>query len=299
MRQLLVGMLLLAAPPAVGARADDKGKGEPKADTPAKQLQALFAEHNKASTELYKPLEAAKTPEEEERVIEREKLYEKFHKLQAEYARRVLDFAAKHPADPKVAGDALVWVVKNASHTPEAAKAIDAIIRDHLNDKNSEIDSLLSSMCYDVSEPGERLLRAAAAKAEDKERKARAGYFLAQYFKSRATSVDLAKGLDEKTRKRVEQVSGKEYLDWLAAGDPVKLLKEAENRFEALGKDSGDVKVFDQPIKELVTSELFEIRNLSVGKVAPQIQGEDVDGKPFSLSDYRGKVVVLDFWGNW
>ncbi len=36
-----------------------------------------------------------------------------------------------------------------------------------------------------------------------------------------------------------------------------------------------------------------------MGKVAPEIEGEDLDGKPFKLSDYRGKVVVLDFWGNW
>lgn len=32
---------------------------------------------------------------------------------------------------------------------------------------------------------------------------------------------------------------------------------------------------------------------------APDIIGEDVDGKEFKLSDYRGKVVVLDFWGFW
>jgi hypothetical protein len=32
---------------------------------------------------------------------------------------------------------------------------------------------------------------------------------------------------------------------------------------------------------------------------APEIAGEDLDGVPFRLSDYRGKVVVLDFWGDW
>ncbi len=36
-----------------------------------------------------------------------------------------------------------------------------------------------------------------------------------------------------------------------------------------------------------------------VGKRAPEIRGVDLDGKRFKLSDYRGKVVVLDFWGNW
>ena len=44
---------------------------------------------------------------------------------------------------------------------------------------------------------------------------------------------------------------------------------------------------------------LFEARHLAIGKVAPDIQGEDIDGKKFKLSDYRGKVVVIDFWGNW
>lgn len=37
----------------------------------------------------------------------------------------------------------------------------------------------------------------------------------------------------------------------------------------------------------------------TVGKLAPEIVGEDIDGKPMKLSDYRGKVVMLDFWGNW
>ena len=36
-----------------------------------------------------------------------------------------------------------------------------------------------------------------------------------------------------------------------------------------------------------------------IGDLAPEIVGEDVDGTEFKLSDYRGKVVVLDFWGDW
>jgi hypothetical protein len=36
-----------------------------------------------------------------------------------------------------------------------------------------------------------------------------------------------------------------------------------------------------------------------VGLLAPEINGEDLDGVPFKLSDYRGKVVMLDFYGDW
>ena len=43
----------------------------------------------------------------------------------------------------------------------------------------------------------------------------------------------------------------------------------------------------------------FEKKHLQIGMVAPDIEGEDLDGVKFKLSDYRGKVVVLDFWGDW
>ena len=36
-----------------------------------------------------------------------------------------------------------------------------------------------------------------------------------------------------------------------------------------------------------------------IGKAAPDIEGEDLDGAKFKLSDYKGKVVVIDFWGDW
>lgn len=38
---------------------------------------------------------------------------------------------------------------------------------------------------------------------------------------------------------------------------------------------------------------------LNVGNLAPEFTAKDADGVEFKLSDYRGKVVVLDFWGFW
>ena len=32
---------------------------------------------------------------------------------------------------------------------------------------------------------------------------------------------------------------------------------------------------------------------------APDIAGTDTDGVAFKLSDYSGKVILLDFWGDW
>ncbi|MBI3268198.1 MAG: hypothetical protein HYZ53_04195 [Planctomycetes bacterium] len=39
--------------------------------------------------------------------------------------------------------------------------------------------------------------------------------------------------------------------------------------------------------------------SLAVGKHAPEIEGRTPDGKPLKLSDFKGKVVVLDFFGDW
>ena len=37
----------------------------------------------------------------------------------------------------------------------------------------------------------------------------------------------------------------------------------------------------------------------TIGEMAPEIEGVDLDGVEFKLSDYRGKVVMLDFYGDW
>ncbi len=34
-------------------------------------------------------------------------------------------------------------------------------------------------------------------------------------------------------------------------------------------------------------------------KMPGEVSGESLDGKPLALSDYRGKVVVLNVWGSW
>jgi RNA polymerase sigma factor (sigma-70 family) len=54
-----------------------------------------------------------------------------------------------------------------------------------------------------------------------------------------------------------------------------------------------------QTLAEIAKGQLDAIHNLVIGKPAPEINGVDFDGKPLKLSDYRGKVVALVFWGSW
>ncbi len=52
------------------------------------------------------------------------------------------------------------------------------------------------------------------------------------------------------------------------------------------------------PAKE-AKGDIFELENLVAGKVFPDFETTDQAGKTWSLKEYRGKVVVLDFWGFW
>ena len=43
----------------------------------------------------------------------------------------------------------------------------------------------------------------------------------------------------------------------------------------------------------------FEEQKPAVGEVAPAISLADVSGKMFGLSDFRGRVVLVNFWASW
>ncbi len=40
-------------------------------------------------------------------------------------------------------------------------------------------------------------------------------------------------------------------------------------------------------------------RAFAVGKVLPDFAEQDLNGKPLSIANYKGKVVLVDFWATW
>ena len=76
-------------------------------------------------------------------------------------------------------------------------------------------------------------------------------------------------------------------------------MKRREQVYETMLKSFPDVAAQNTTLGEVAKKALFGIRHLSVGRIAPDIEGEDVFGQEFKLSDYRGKVVMLTFWGHW
>jgi peroxiredoxin len=83
-----------------------------------------------------------------------------------------------------------------------------------------------------------------------------------------------------------------------------RLLAKATEFYQQTIKSFADVRTPDGKwnLGERAKHELARLRNLEnlhVGRVAPPITGTDLEGKPLNLKDYRGKVVVVVFWGSW
>lgn len=72
-----------------------------------------------------------------------------------------------------------------------------------------------------------------------------------------------------------------------------ELYAELAARFSTLAMPNG------KSYGRVADGYLFELDHLQVGQNAPDFEALDETGARFKLSDYRGKVVMLDFWGFW
>jgi len=55
----------------------------------------------------------------------------------------------------------------------------------------------------------------------------------------------------------------------------------------------------DRRLKSSMSYVIRLLEQFGLGMVAPDISGIDLDGVAFSLSDYKGKILFVDFWGDW
>ena len=67
---------------------------------------------------------------------------------------------------------------------------------------------------------------------------------------------------------------------------------------KASGRVEGTAQKPKKPEQDSLPRRLAEIYE-TLGKPVPDFSATDLDGKPISLQDYRGKVVLLDFWAVW
>lgn len=76
-------------------------------------------------------------------------------------------------------------------------------------------------------------------------------------------------------------------------------VNEALRLFDHVAKEYTKVEFAGMSMAELANVISYEMRHLAVGRTPPEITGTDQEGAGFKLSDYRGKVVVVDFFCDW
>jgi hypothetical protein len=230
------------------------------ASTRAERLAAIQKEWDDARRAFSKAYSEAKTPADREKLV-----YPDAKTLMP----RVWDLVHEDSRDA-TALDALTWIVQMNPSPTELADALTAIEMDHL--KSPKLGEICASLAGNV-QAGTKLLERIAAENPDHAVKGQALYAIAS---QRLESVGTLTGLDV-----------------------AKAEKEAAELLDRVVKEFADVKGGRSTLGEAAGADLHELRDLALGKPAPDIVAEDLNGAKFKLSDYKGNVVLLDFWGNW
>jgi hypothetical protein len=284
-------LVLVLGLPVVAA--EDPGQAGPA--TPAEQYKVLLKEYQEASS-------SGRVLSDEERM----QFVGRTYKLRNQLALKFVDVAEKYPKDP-VAVDALMQAVWQVNGTPwpvelvgkddAQGRALTLLQRDHI--RSDKLGPTCQRISFGFCQQYETFLRAVLEKSPHREIQAQACLGLAHFLSNRLQRLDLIRDQPDLARE-FRDLFGKEYLEELQRQDRTRATQEAEAFFEQAAQKYGNVKIpGGGTVGEKARAELFEIRHLSVGKEAPDIEGEDQDGKRFKLSDYRGKVVLLDFWSEY
>ncbi|WP_406694252.1 TlpA disulfide reductase family protein [Singulisphaera sp. Ch08] len=292
------------------AAADDV----PNVRTPEANFAALLKEYEAATAE-WKKISPGVTPADPAWITKYEKSPD------WEFAPRFITFAEANPHDATGA-EALLKVLRmgrarDKALFPYYLRARDLLTREHLQDARV-VQAMLRSPFFDAGQT-ELYFQALLTASNDRETLARAAMALASCHESRSKIAarpyfdhpeDDAK-YQASTRYLTERLDP-DYIRYFRSADPVALSREREALLERVARDYGDIPQVPswstpelqkrgegRTLGKLAGDKLNALRTISVGMLAPEIEGTDVDGGPLRLSDYRGKVVVLVFWGTW
>jgi len=277
---VVAGLAFLLTPMWTIAAPDDK-KDEPATATSSEDsIEKVEADHSKAMEAFYKEYRKAENREAALKVYR-----EKYPKPSALFPRlwKIAEANAGKPDEAK----ALVWIVSRRAMGDDLAKALKRLGAKHA--KSDAIEQALPGLAYTTHPQAEKFLRRVFKQNPKKELKGKAAFYLAKHLANLAGEV--------RSAKAVESPEGEQAR--LAKLDPKKVESRAAKMYERVMKQYADIEARRGTLGAHAKNSLFAMRNLGIGKVAPEIEGEDIFGEKFKLSDYRGKIILLDFWGHW
>lgn len=188
----------------------------------------------------------------------------------AKFIARFLDLATRHRKTP-AALKALTLACQVAGFDDSdatdkyLAQVCDRLLEDHV------ADPALPQLVWMIAQYEHSSVRGFLERATTNDNKTAAGF--ACYLLAKRT-------LDNPTATEAER-------------------QQANSLLERVVRDYHNVRLGRGSLGQIAKDELYEAQHLSVGCQAPEIEGEDSQGQKFKLTDFRGQVVLLDFWGNW
>jgi flagellar motor protein MotB len=241
---------------------------QPESPAPLEKYRALVKAQQQAREQFSKAYNAAKTDEERQRVQK-----ELGGRASADhYTGQFLQLIRTHPKDP-AALEAFRWMLSRVPNSPETGQAVETLLANWIEDER--LAEVCRSLVYRSCPAGDTLLQRAIDKSPHRTVQGYARFSLAMSLITRADRMTSARPEDRKPYEREAE----------------KLLQQVIDKY-------ADLKHFTT-LGKAAELQLFALRHLAIGKTAPDIEGEDLDGKKMKLSDFRGKVVLLDFWGSW
>ena len=266
--------LWLAAGLLAGPSPQDAPKQAPASaqQTPEARIEALKQRFGEEQQRWYEELRAAQgDPEARAKVLERQPDGAAYAR---EYRAIALE-AAGTPAAAKAWMEALRLALR-ASDKELPSEALTALLENHLDDP--AVDGLateVSAAAWQLgAERSEELLRELRAKGARPALKAAATFHL-------GTTLIESPGAGGEAERKVRAGEGRELLD------------------EVLSTYASQPHPWGGTFGEKAEAWIFQLERLQPGMVAPDIEGTDLQGQPMRLADFRGQVVLLDFWGNW
>jgi peroxiredoxin len=270
---------------AVEPQTDATQAAAPKSKL-AEQIATIAAEHEKQQTAFYDELKSlAKKSKELGREEYRKQVgaaNNKFREYNSPAAEKLAELIKANPNDPAVV-EGIMLYEGPMSHSISIVPEFQAILLGQ-QFANPALGKLCFRMRYcNNDKSAEAILTAAAARHPLPEVRGLATYALGEYY--RQTARDW--GHAPKTEAERNQLLSK----------AAQHLTEVVNKYADVESPDGK-----GPLGKLAAVTLTRVKNipnLAIGKPAPEVAGEDLDGKPIKLSDYRGKAVMLVYWGSW
>lgn len=279
---------LFMAPWAQAFQDEPAGQEEDKSMTAFMAIRKTFDDKMAVFGKKYQALESKE---------ERNKLFETDYPKGADYIPKMLKLAEAHPKS-KGAYAALKWAISSDQSGKFSATVLPIIARDFA--KNDDIGEFCLRLARNGSLAAKDFLRNILTVNNSKEVQGRATFALAKWHVAATKTLGRLNSKDQKAVKRTAKRAGEKTVAFLKETGAKNLEAKALSLFKRVESEFADVPYFrKKTIGTAAKSSVFAMTHLNIGQEAPNITAEDIDGVEFSLSDYRGKVVVLDFWGNW